>query len=168
MKSITSALENFSDEQIMQLEKEKKYTLFVNNTPIELEISDVEILTQDIPGWLVTTEKGVTIAIDVRITEALKNEGIAREMINRIQHLRKELGFDVTDKITIYCEKNVFIEEAVKHFKHYICSETLANDILIDEFYDEDKKNIIEINEHKIKVQLTKTKYHGQKSNKNN
>jgi isoleucyl-tRNA synthetase len=126
MKQISAAIAAFSQEEIAIIEEQGSYTIEVDNQPIVLETDDVEILSEDIPGWLVATEGRITVALDITITDELKQEGIARELINRIQNLRKEKGFEVTDKIELSVQKHSQITDAILNNNEYICSETLA------------------------------------------
>ncbi len=131
MKQITSALASFTQEDIHKLESEGSVDLNLENEKITLTLDDVEITSEDIPGWLVSSEGRLTVALDVNITQELKEEGIAREMVNRIQNIRKESGFDVTDKINIEIESHEETNASIKHFGEYICSQTLAKSIQI-------------------------------------
>jgi len=126
MKQISATIAAFSQEEIAIIEEQGSYTIEVDNQPIVLETADVEILSEDIPGWLVATEGSITVALDITITDELKQEGIARELINRIQNLRKEKGFEVTDKIELSVQKHSQITDAIINNNEYICSETLA------------------------------------------
>ena len=129
MKQIASVLAKFSQDEIAALEKAGSYELTLPDQTVELSLADVEIMTEDIPGWLVSTEGGMTIALDINLTEELKQEGIAREFINKIQNLRKESNFEVTDRIKIIIEKHDFYNDAVTNFKEYISSQTLAESL---------------------------------------
>lgn len=126
MKKLAPVLMNFTGEQIKALEEEGKYLLELDGQQVEILLTDVEILTQDIPGWLIATEGTLTVALDITITEELRNEGIARDMVNRIQNLRKEMGLEVTDNIILTVEEKPEVKEAVLKNYDYICSETLA------------------------------------------
>ncbi|MBC8487821.1 MAG: isoleucine--tRNA ligase [Bacteroidetes bacterium] len=148
MKLIASELSKFDKYQIGQLETDGKYSLKINDEDIEIHLSDVEIITEDIPGWLISTIGPLTVALDITITDELKNEGIARELINRIQNIRKEKQFEVTDKIAIKIEKNNELELAVNTNYSYICSETLAGSLELTDKIDEDKKVQIELAEN--------------------
>lgn len=147
MKFIAGELAKFNKEQIDQLEKEEKYDLTIDNQQIEILLSDVEIVTEDIPGWLITTIGQITVALDITITPELKDEGIARELINRIQNIRKDNKFEVTDKITVIIEKNNELELAVKKNYAYICSETLAESLNLTDSISADNKMQIELTE---------------------
>jgi isoleucyl-tRNA synthetase len=127
MKHIADAISGFSQEDIIRLETNQKHQLKVGSEVIEILLSDVEIFSEDIPGWLVANEGSLTVALDITITEALRREGIARELINRIQNLRKEKGYEVTDKIELLIQKHKEITDAIESNNDYICSETLAS-----------------------------------------
>ena len=126
MKQIACEVANFSQQSIAELEKNALFTIIIENQEVVLTLEDVEITTDDIPGWLVASEDELTIALDINLTEELKQEGIAREFINKIQNLRKESGFEVTDRISLKISKNEFYDQAVINFKDYICSQTLS------------------------------------------
>ncbi len=126
MKAIAALLAEFTTDQINRLESEGHYKISIENEIVELSLADVEIFTQDIPGWLISTMGPLTVALDITITDDLRNEGIARELVNRIQNIRKEKQFEVTDKIVIKIEKNSELETAVSNNYSYICAETLA------------------------------------------
>jgi isoleucyl-tRNA synthetase len=129
MKVIAGLVNQFGEDEIASIEKSGKYSLEANGETIELTFEDFEITTDDIPGWLVITEYGITVALDITISAELKEEGIAREFVNRIQNLRKESGLDVTDKISLKIKEHNFINSAINKNKNYICSETLASSI---------------------------------------
>lgn len=132
MKAISQLIGSWGQEEIAAVEKNKGWTGTVNGETITLECADFEISTDDIPGWTVTTEGDITVALDVTITPELKQEGIARELINRIQNFRKEAGFDVTDKIEIKIETSGEIGEAIAANEAYISAEVLASKITVD------------------------------------
>ena len=145
MKQITEALANFSQDDISRFENFQKYTLLIAKQTVELQLSDVEIVSEDIPGWLVANENSLTVALDVTITAALRHEGIARELINRIQNLRKEKGFEVTDKIEVFLQKHSEITEAIVGNNNYICSETLATRIDYTEAVEGAEKVVVDL-----------------------
>jgi isoleucyl-tRNA synthetase len=130
MGLISKAIQDFTQEQINAIDKEGNLTLDISGKSITLTSEDVEILSQDIPGWLVASANGITVALDVTITDELRNEGIARELVNRIQNIRKDSGFEVTDKIKVEIVKNSVIENAVLLNLDYIKSETLTNELV--------------------------------------
>ena len=103
----------------------------INGEEIVLTTEDVEIISEDIPGWQVANDGKLTVALDITVSEELRFEGIAREFVNRIQNIRKEIGFDVTDKITVQIEDHEFVSEAVKRHAAYIGSQTLATSVTL-------------------------------------
>ncbi len=145
MKQIAGEIEKFSQDDINFFEKNEKKELLVDGQNIEILISDVEILSEDIPGWLVISDGGLTVALDVTITEHLRQEGIARELINRIQNLRKDKGLEVTDKIELSVEKHNQISDAILNNNDYICSETLAVNLNYAESIQNSDKVMVEI-----------------------
>ena len=110
-----------------------------------LSLEDVEIQTEDIPGWLVASEGGLTIALDINLTEELKQEGIAREFINKIQNIRKESDFEVTDRIVLKIQKNERFNQAVENFSAYISNQTLANELILLDEIDHNQTHTVEI-----------------------
>jgi isoleucyl-tRNA synthetase len=143
MKDIASAVASFGQQDIQRIETEGSMEITLGNDNIPLTQDDVEITSEDIPGWLVASEGKLTVALDVNITRELKEEGIARELINRIQNIRKESGFEVTDKIAIRILRHDEINSAVENFGDYICSQTLARTIVpVDEMKEGEAKTI--------------------------
>ncbi|MGA1225912.1 MAG: isoleucine--tRNA ligase [Tamlana sp.] len=137
MKAIASAVVNFSSEDINKIEQNGSLEVAINGKNITLERTDVEITSQDIEGWLVANEGALTVALDVTITDELRKEGIARELINRIQNLRKDSGFEVTDRIDVTLQKDEQVINAVKTNLDYIKTETLTEELEIkDEIKD--------------------------------
>ena len=133
MKQIAALLTELPQDAIAQFEKDGKYTLDVNGTPAEILTDDVEIISEDIPGWLVANEGRLTVALDITITDELRKEGIARELVNRIQNLRKSSGLEITDKIDVTISRNALTDEAVEAFKGYIASQVLAHSVELGE-----------------------------------
>ena len=156
MKQVAAAINQLSQDQITDLDKNDKIELHLSDKTIELTAADVEISSEDIPGWLVATEGKYTVALDVTLSEELIEEGIAREVVNRIQNFRKEAGFEVTDKINISLETSDQLNHAIQNNKNYICSETLAENLsFVDKI--EGEKFLIEIDtETKTYVSLKK------------
>jgi len=126
MKQIAARIQQFSQDDIHELETSGKATFTVDNQEISISIEDVDIITEDIPGWSVATQDHVTVALDITLTPELISEGLARELVNRIQNLRKDKGLEVTDRIQLTIEKSADTNHAFEQFKDYICSETLA------------------------------------------
>lgn len=133
MGLISKEIQNFEQEQIAKLERDGELVMDIAGKSITLSQDDVEISSQDIPGWLVANSNGITVALDITISDELRKEGIARELINRIQNIRKDSGFEVTDKITVKMEKNAQVEEAVLANESYIKSETLTESLIFVE-----------------------------------
>ncbi len=131
MKKIAGALTGVDQAEIKKLEETGEIVITAGENQIVIKKEDVEIRTEDIPGWTLATEGQLTVALDINITEELKQEGIAREFINKIQNLRKESNFEVTDRIELKILKNDEINEAVMNFRNYICEQTLALDIYL-------------------------------------
>jgi isoleucyl-tRNA synthetase len=127
MKEIAQAVQNMNPADIAHFEATHAFTLQLPGGAVMLEADHLEIITEDIPGWVVATEGSLTVALDITITIELAREGMARDFVNRIQNLRKEMGLDVIDRIQIFAEKNILLEEAVNSKMEYICSETLAD-----------------------------------------
>lgn len=148
MKLVAQEVQKFEQQDIVKLEQQNQTALtLANGEQVSITADDVEISFKDIPGLLVASDGKVTVALDITLSEELKNEGIARELVNRIQNLRKEKGFDVTDKINLTFEKNNSIEKAVNDNLNYICSETLATELLWEENIDNKEVNEVEIDE---------------------
>ena len=132
MKNLTQYFNSMSQEDIRAFEKNNGATLNIDGQEVNLVLEDALISTEDIPGWTVTTQDGMTVALDINISQELLEEGLAREIINRIQNMRKESGLEVTDKIILTIEKNNDITKPVERFGEYICSETLATLNFVD------------------------------------
>jgi isoleucyl-tRNA synthetase len=131
MKEIAIAVGAFTQADISKIESDGEYSLHIGDETVEMLLSDVDIITEDIPGWVVANQGTLTVALDITVSESLRQEGIARELVNRIQNIRKDRGFEVTDKISILLQKNDLIETAIVNFNTYICSETLAENLNI-------------------------------------
>ena len=142
MKEIAAAIADFSQEDINRIEQDGQFVFTLHGEDIYIQLSDVEIITEDIPGWVVSNQGTLTVALDITLTPGLIEEGIARELINRIQNLRKDKGFDVTDKISLKIEKADSIEKAIVNNYRYICSETLCDKL---EFLSHDHHEVKEI-----------------------
>jgi isoleucyl-tRNA synthetase len=158
MKSLSSALTALSKTEISQFEKEGVITVSLEGQDFQIAVSDVEIITQDIPGWQISTTGKLTVALDVTISDELRDEGLARELVNRIQNIRKESEFDVTDKIVITIEKNSDLIKAVEKNYTYICSETLAEKLVFEDRILNNKGSEVELIEGmSIRVAVQKT-----------
>ncbi len=154
MKVVSSLLYGFSQEQIRDIEATGRYLLEVEGEEIELQLSDVEITNEDIPGWLVANNGMLTVALDVTITEELENEGNAREFVNRIQKIRKDKGFELTDRIQVQIKAENGLKNSLVRYKDYICAEILADNIeILPEIQDGIE---IEVNDKKLTVIVSK------------
>lgn len=137
MKAVAAAVAGMSQEDIAQFEKNGSFTFSLDGGDAVVEVADVEIFSEDIPGWLVANEGKLTVALEVTVTDELRREGIARELVNRIQNIRKSSGFEITDKINITLSKNPNTDDAVNEYNSYICNQVLGNSLtLVDEVAD--------------------------------
>ncbi len=137
MKEIANAVNAFNSNQISEIEKSGKYELQISGETVEILAEDVDIITEDMPGWLVANEGKLTIALDITVTEELLREGIARELVNRIQNIRKSANFQITDKIAIQIESKDEINAAVKDYSSYIATQTLGESLtVVDQLED--------------------------------
>ncbi|MGO4905403.1 isoleucine--tRNA ligase [Flavobacterium sp. W20_MBD1_R3] len=150
MGLISKEIQGFSKEQIAQLDKEGSLNIIIAGNNVILTLEDVEITSQDIAGWLVASSNGITVALDITISPALKQEGIARELVNRIQNIRKDSGFEVTDKIKVQLQRNGLLEAAILQNEAYIKSETLTSDLV----FVDDLENATEIEFDDIKTMI--------------
>ena len=131
MKSLAAQIQQMSQEDINAFEKAGTFTLQVDGQEAVIERADVDIFSEDIPGWLVANEGRLTVALDITITDDLKKEGLARELVNRVQNLRKSSGFDITDKVNITVASSAEMDDAITEYKEYISNQVLANSIEI-------------------------------------
>jgi isoleucyl-tRNA synthetase len=154
MKAVAEAITNMTQDALNEFEHTGIAKFDIGNSSLEIELSDVEIIAEDVPGWQVATLGKLTVALDVNITNELKQEGISRELINRIQNLRKGKDFEVTDKINVRLRDHSFINEAVKNNLSYICAEILAESIQVDNQLNEGETVLIDENE--ILIAITK------------
>jgi isoleucyl-tRNA synthetase len=151
---ISKEIQSLSKDQINKLDKEGSLVIVIVGNDVTLTLEDVEITSQDIEGWLVANSNGITVALDITISPELKQEGIARELVNRIQNIRKDSGFEVTDKIKVYLQNNAILQEAIKANEDYIKSETLT-EILV---FEENVADSLEIEFDEIKTRIAITK----------
>ncbi|MCD6355223.1 MAG: isoleucine--tRNA ligase, partial [Prolixibacteraceae bacterium] len=156
MKQIAKAISGFSQDDISALENSGSFEIVIGDETIVLSPEDLQIQTEDIPGWTVATEGQLTIALDINVTEELKQEGIAREFINKIQNLRKEINFEVTDHIHLTIQKQDFINDAVLNHKEYICTQTLANGLELVDKVNEPGAQKVEIDKNVTSLILIK------------
>lgn len=155
MKSVAAAMEGLSQEQISELDtKGVLSVVLAGGEQVMIEAADVEIYSEDIPGWTVANEGSLTVALDITVTDELKNEGVARELIKRIQNLRKESGLEITDRIRIRIASNEYTDRAVQAFSDYICGQVLANGIEI--MNDDFEGTELDFEDYQVKVQINK------------
>ena len=133
MKPLAAAIQQMSQDDINAFEKAGSFDLKVNDQDVQLDRADVEIISEDIPGWLVANEGRLTVALDITVTEELRKEGLARELVNRVQNLRKSSGFDITDKVNLFILSNDMIDDAIREYRDYIANQVLAASIEIEE-----------------------------------
>jgi len=157
MKEVSNVIDNMDQKQIAAFEKEQTFQIVAGGERVQLDLGDVEIISEDIPGWLVANDGPITVALDINITEELRQEGVARELINRIQNIRKESGFDVTDKIDVLIEKHDLINSAIETHSNYIVSQILAENITLTEKIKNSESKRIDIDEDiYINIQVTR------------
>jgi isoleucyl-tRNA synthetase len=154
MKLVSAELGKFTQHDITRLEKEGSYDLQINGEKITLLLSEVEIIAEDIPGWSVATKGTLTVALDITINDELRKEGEAREFVNRIQGVRKDSGFELTDRINIVVSDNGELTNSINQFKNYICAEILADTISFSNEIADGTE--IEVNDVRLKVYVTK------------
>ncbi|HPE75820.1 MAG TPA: DUF5915 domain-containing protein, partial [Draconibacterium sp.] len=143
MKQIADTVNQFGQQEISELEKNGELEISAGNEKLKITLEDVEIQTEDIPGWTVASEGQITVALDINVTEELKNEGFAREFINKIQNIRKDSNFEVTDRINVTIVKGDEYNTAILNYKDYICAQTLANQLeLVDNLKDTESKEV--------------------------
>lgn len=157
MKQAAAAIQGLSQAQIAQLERDGAISLDIDGNSVNIEAADVEIISEDIPGWLVANEGNVTVALDVTVTPELRREGIARDLINRIQNIRKSRDYQITDRILIKIENNEFTNDAVNAFKDYIASQVLADDIQICGVEAPKDDEILDIDDVKVIINIEKS-----------
>ena len=156
MKAVAAAITSMSQQDIATLEKNGNITLNVDGNDAVIEVVDVEIISEDIPGWLVANEGNITIALDVTISEELKQEGIARDIVNRIQNIRKSRDYDITDKINLVFAPNADTDAAINAYSEYIARQVLATSITIGNIDGAEGVETLEIDDIKVDVSITK------------
>jgi isoleucyl-tRNA synthetase len=148
----------FSQEQIASIEAADQTTLEVAGESVVVTPADFDITSEDMPGWLVASEGKLTVALDVTVTEELRKEGLARELVNRIQNIRKDSGFEVTDRITVEIQKMEMLEGAIESFGEFIAQQTLANSVVLAEQPAGGVVVDSDIDEQPLKIAVTKVK----------
>ncbi len=145
MKQIAVRIQEMSQEEINLLEKNGNFSFTIDNQKTTIDINDVEIISEDIPGWLVANEGRLTVALDITVTDELRKEGIARELVNRIQNLRKAKDFEITDRIAVRLSSNELFDNAIEEFSEYIKAQVLADSIAIEPTIFEDEIDIDDV-----------------------
>ena len=156
MKAVAAAITAMSQQEIARLEREGSVQLTIDGGEITVELPDVEIHSEDIPGWLVANEGNVTVALEVEITDELRKEGVARDLVNRIQNIRKSRGYDITDRIRVVVEPSEFTAGALEDFKDYIASQVLAAEVTADAVDTPAEDEILDIDGTTVNVKITK------------
>ena len=154
MKALAAAIQAMSQDEINAFEKAGTFTLTVEGQEAMIERADVEIISEDIPGWLVANEGRLTVALDITVTENLRKEGLARELVNRIQNLRKSSGYDITDKISVTVLSNDGMDEAIKDFNSYIANQVLAVSVEITDVISDAAE--MDFEDFKLSVRIEK------------
>jgi isoleucyl-tRNA synthetase len=152
MKGVAAAMDALSQEQIAALETAGTISINVEGQDLTVEVADVEIISEDIPGWLVANEGALTVALEVELTDELRQEGMAREIINRVQNIRKESGLEITDRINIVLAPNAEVEKSVSVFGDYIKTQVLADNIEIAA----NDGTEVEFDDFKLNITITK------------
>ncbi len=154
MKSVNEAVINMTQEQIAELERNGNITLMVEGVDALIELADVEIFSEDVPGWTVANEGALTVALDVEVTDDLRCEGVAREIVKKIQAMRKDSGFDIVDRIVVEIEHNEATDAAIEQFNGYICNQVLADELKISDSVDSD--SVVELDNAAVKLSVRK------------
>jgi isoleucyl-tRNA synthetase len=154
MKAMAAAIAALSQEDISILEKEGSISLLIDNEPVILQAQEVEVSGEDIPGWIVANKEALTVALDINVTPVLVSEGNARELVNRVQKIRKDSGFDLTDRIVVKLSEHGDLKDAIARFNNYICAEILADQLeMVPGLSD---GTDVEVNDIPVKVFVSK------------
>ena len=154
MKAVAAAIGEMSQEDIASLEKEGSISLFIDNEPVILQTQEVEISSEDIPGWMVANKDALTVALDVNVTPILVSEGNARELVNRVQKIRKDSGLELTDRIVVKLSEHGELKDSIARFNNYICAEILADQLeMVSELAEGTE---VEVNDIPVKVFVSK------------
>jgi isoleucyl-tRNA synthetase len=154
MKAMAAAISEMGQEDIGKLEKEGSISLLIDNEPVILQIQEVEIAGEDIPGWMVANKDNLTVALDVNVTPLLVSEGNARELVNRVQKIRKDSGFELTDRIIVKVSEHGELKDSIARFNNYICAEILADQLeMVPELVEGTE---VEVNDIPVKVFVSK------------
>jgi isoleucyl-tRNA synthetase len=154
MKAVAAKISELSQEDIAKLEKEGSISLLIDNEPVILQTQEVEISSEDIPGWMVANKDTLTVALDVNVTPILVSEGNARELVNRVQKIRKDSGFELTDRIIVKLSEHGDLKDSIARFNNYICAEILADQLeMVPELVEGTE---VEVNDIPVKVFVSK------------
>ena len=160
MKEIAAAFAGFDQKTISDIQAAGLYVIDLPAGPVELSLEDYEISSEDMPGWLVSSDGPLTIALDIEVSDELRREGIARELVNRIQNLRKDSGFDVTDKVAVEIfagdENAAAIAAALESYRDYLCAQTLATSVRIASGPADPAAVAVEWDEGPLSIKVTK------------
>ena len=152
MKSVAAHMDGLDQDAIAMLEQNGSILFDIDGTPVNVDVADVEIISEDIPGWLVSNDGNLTVALEVELTEDLLNEGMARELINRIQNMRKDVGLEITDRIAIKVSPNDSIAKAIANYEDYVKTQVLADSISVEDNAGTD----VEFDDFVVRIQVTK------------
>lgn len=155
MKKVAAAISALTQQQINSLEREGVIALSLDGTEAKVDAADVEIISEDIPGWLVANEGNLTVALDITLTPELRAEGMARELVNRIQNIRKSRDYSITDRINVIIEPSELTENALGSFSEYIATQVLADSIVSEPLSDVGEDEILDIDGDIVKVKVT-------------
>jgi isoleucyl-tRNA synthetase len=153
MKGVAASMAELSQEQIAELERQGTISIEVEGQTLTVEAVDVEIISEDIPGWLVANEGSLTVALEVELTDELRNEGMARELINRIQNIRKESGLEITDRINVILTPNDDVKKSVDSFADYIQTQVLADSIMLQQNDGQE----VDFDDFKLNIKIIKS-----------
>ena len=156
MKQLAASVAQMSQSDIIEFEKNGQFTFDIAGQQAVVTTDDVEIISEDIPGWLVTNEGSLTTALDITVTEELKREGYARELVNRIQNIRKSKDFEITDKINVKISSDEHTDAAIEEYNEYISKQVLANSITISAIEAGDDVIELDMDEFKLNVIINK------------
>lgn len=156
MKALAARVAGMSQHDIIELERNGQFSFDIDGVPATIELSDVEIISEDIPGWQVANDGNLTVALDITVSEELRQEGIAREIINRVQNIRKNRDYDIVDKISITFAPNDATDSAIETFKGYIASQVLASEINIAPLDPEAEQEVLDIDDIKLSAVINR------------
>lgn len=158
MKQVAAAIQRLDQHEISRLEREGVISLMIDGEEAHIDVADVEIISEDIPGWLVANEGNVTVALDITVTPELRQEGVAREIVNRIQNIRKSRDYQITDRINLTFAPCQLTDDAIKNYADYIARQVLADTLLVGPVTDDDMTEILDIDGTDVKVRITLSK----------